>query len=244
MARITMGGPSVSSLTLTISRGGQGGMSCGGRTRSTALATRPACWTVGSGQHEQHRRPVRAPGSGSRVRLPAYGRQDLRPVRTHDSASPNGAAKRTHHRKRQLNWALAASAVVIVVVMFGASQDGRLSWAGVGALLTAAVVCAGMLLWLLKRWGEAQLAELAHGYTTSPIHLGQFWIGRRSGALFTSGWVQWDWSGLWVLDRVGAVVSSPRPGVDGPPGFYPNARSGDRWELWTGCMWTGVTREP
>lgn len=148
-----------------------------------------------------------------------------------------------HQRRRQVNWVLVGSAVLVVVVMLGLSEDGRLSWTGVVGLLATAAGCAGALLWTVRRWGRAQLAELEHGYTTSTIHLGQFWVGRPPGPLLTSGWVQWDWSALWVLGQDGKVRSAPQDGAGEPPGFYPSPHHPDLWELWTGCMWTGVTQQ-
>ena len=132
----------------------------------------------------------------------------------------------------------AAALLVVLVISAGPSDGGRASWADIAAMLAATAVGVGAMCWAIGRFRDALLAELAAGYVTTTFHQGMFWFVKGPGPKFGKDVTGWDWSGLWVLTKDGAVVSAPDLAAD-PPGFYPSPRP-PGLELWTGSQWTGV----
>lgn len=72
-------------------------------------------------------------------------------------------------------------------------------------------------------------------YATFTVDTGMFWFR-------VSGWTPWEFDGVWRYTRSGVVP--PVAGVTDPPGLYPSPHRPDRWEVWSGDVWTGVHRDP
>lgn len=123
-------------------------------------------------------------------------------------------------------------------MLFVGRSNGRLPWAAVAVLLAVSAAGALALVAACRRWGDAQIAELQRGYTTTTFTMGRFWVGGASGDPITHGWVQWSWDATWVLRPDGEVLSTPSGDAD-PPGLYPSPRRADALELWTGYQWSG-----
>lgn len=133
---------------------------------------------------------------------------------------------------------VGGAALAVAVAMIAGADNGRLS---LGAVVTMLVVAAAGVIAMIvttRRWGRAQLAELQLGYTTTRFVLGRWWFAPAPDAPLTLGKIQWDWSGTWVLDPDGTVISAPSPDVD-PPGLYPSPNRPGAVELWTGHQWSG-----
>lgn len=108
-------------------------------------------------------------------------------------------------------------------------------------LCSALSIAAGVLgLRAWTRVGERMLTELRAGYTTLTLDLGGFWTGgarryRHNGA-------PWDFRGAWVYDSRGRLRAAPDPSLD-RPGLYPSPTAPGRYEVWTGCVWSGHLRD-
>lgn len=105
--------------------------------------------------------------------------------------------------------------------------------------LSSLAVLVGIML-MLARVGRRNIEEFAQGYTTLQVNFGMFWPSAKLRSPQQRR-IPWDYSGLWVLDNAGRVVSAPTPNVD-PPGYYPSPTRPDRLELWTGKQWSGRYR--
>jgi hypothetical protein len=134
----------------------------------------------------------------------------------------------------------AVAALVVTTILVGA-EDGRLGLGAAVAMLTATAAGSALIWRQTQRWGRAVLAETMRGYSTSPIHLGRFWIGTAPDGPWTVGWVEWDFSGVWIVHPDGHVSPPVRPHVLAP-GFYRSPRGQGHWELWTGAQWSGWVR--
>ncbi|KRF37287.1 hypothetical protein [Nocardioides sp. Soil805] len=130
-----------------------------------------------------------------------------------------------------------ASVVAVVAAVLLGADGRRLALTTVGVVLVVAGIGAAATAAAVRRFGDVQLSELARGYTTTTYEMGRWWLGAAPGGPLTVGWVQWDWTGTWILRPSGEVVEPPRPDRD-PPGLYPSPRGGG-WEVWTGHQWTG-----
>lgn len=137
---------------------------------------------------------------------------------------------------------LVAAVGVVSVLLLAISHTQQVSWTGVVVLLAAAAVASAVLARALRRWGRSQLAELADGYTTTTFELGRWWLASSPDGPWTHGWVQWDWTAVWVLREDGTVLAAPR-GTGYPPGMYPSPHGEGRLELWSGCQWAGLLRQ-
>lgn len=131
---------------------------------------------------------------------------------------------------------LAVAAVVVTMVVGG--RGGTLGAGALVSLLVVSVVGVVAAAATVRRFGRAQLDELQRGYTTTHHRLGRWWARTAPDGPITNGWVEWDWSGTWVLRPDGSVVSSPQPGRVAP-GLYPSPRRPGSLELWTGHQWSG-----
>ena len=113
-------------------------------------------------------------------------------------------------------------------------------WAGL-LMLGSGLTVFSLWLQAWRGFGALNARELEHGYTTLVLTLGGLTsIGSRdeSGHSHTP----WDYSGIWVLGNDGRVLSPPDPSKE-PPGFYPSPHEPGRFELWTGCAWSGQVRD-
>ncbi len=133
-----------------------------------------------------------------------------------------------------------ASAKQLGIRHLGIFALGTAVWVLVLAFVDLGFVVLGgglalfLLGWfLLGRVGDRLIAELDRGYASFKITTGLFWFRH-------TGWIGWDFDGVWVLESAGVVA--PTPGVTDPPGLYPSPRRHGRLELWTGCNWTKVYR--
>lgn len=88
---------------------------------------------------------------------------------------------------------------------------------------------------LLGRVGDRLVEEASRGYATFTVDTAMFWFR-------VSGWTPWEFDGVWRYTRSGVVP--PVAGVADPPGLYPSPHRPDRWEIWSGDVWTGVHRDP
>lgn len=134
-----------------------------------------------------------------------------------------------------------AAFVTLGVVAGKAGVTAAAAWLAIAAGGSGFLVT---LWWLLGRVGDRFVAEIGAGYTTLVLDEGTFWMASlrpwRNGAIR----VRWDCSGTWVCDRrSGLPVATPDLTVL-PPGSYPSPHRADRWELWSGRMWTGNFRSP
>lgn len=100
---------------------------------------------------------------------------------------------------------------------------------------TALLIIAlfGFVMRLFTVVGNRLLDELAHGYTTLVFTQGTFWLSLES-------WVNWDFSAVWKFTRKG--VEPPTSGAVDPPGLYPSPDKPGKWQVWTGCQWSGSHR--
>lgn len=176
--------------------------------------------------------------------VPAFGRAKASGLTPHVPSTPPDVTVRPTARRALLHVAITAGIVAAadLVVLLGASSNGRLSWPAVGVLISLSAVGAAVTLGTIRRWGKAQIAELQRGYTTTTFAMGRFWIRPAPDAPITLGWVQWDWHATWVLRPNGSVVSAPSSDAD-PPGLYPSPHREDALELWTGHQWSGYQPE-
>lgn len=132
---------------------------------------------------------------------------------------------------------LAVTVTGAVAVVLVGQSDGRLSWPVVGLMLLVAGIGIAVAVVLTRRWGQALMAELQHGYTTMTFKMGGFWLTPPPEGPWTLNWAEWDWRGTWVLTPDGEEVSEPSEEFD-PPGLYPSPRHEGALELWTGHQWT------
>ncbi|RHW28217.1 hypothetical protein D0Z08_04330 [Nocardioides immobilis] len=139
---------------------------------------------------------------------------------------------------RQAFVVVGAAAVAIAVTMVVGGRGGGLGGPQLFALLAVSVLGITAVAVAVRRFGRVQLDELQHGYTTTSYKLGRWWMRVAPDGPVTVGWVEWDWSGTWVLRPDGVVVSAPRPDRDAP-GLYPSPRRPGSLELWTGHQWSG-----
>ena len=99
-----------------------------------------------------------------------------------------------------------------------------------------------LFVFLAGKISDRAAEEFQRGYTTMRLNFGL--PGRHENRRWqgTGHRAPWDYSGLWVLDRLGrTVVSEPNRSVD-PPGFYPSPNRPGEFELWTGLVWSGRYR--
>jgi hypothetical protein len=166
----------------------------------------------------------------------AAGRTPHRP-----SAPPDVVHPAAHRALVALAVTAAFSAgVPILCLAVLPTPAGRIG--GIAAAAFAAALAAGFVAVrrALTRFRAAFLRELAAGYTTTTFNQGLFWVRSRDAVdTVAEDVVGWDWRGLWVLTASGAVVSVPDLSLD-PPGLYPSPTVAGRYELWTGCRWSGV----
>lgn len=133
--------------------------------------------------------------------------------------------------------------IVALVVFQNVPEDSKFS--GLLPFVLAAWTVGGAVFF--HRWwqrvGEVFLAEILAGYTTSPTGWNSFGLSPTLYRRWVT--VQWDFSGLWVLDKDGVVVSEPDRTVRFPAGFYPSFLKGkeDCFLLWTGEMWAQEDRD-
>lgn len=137
----------------------------------------------------------------------------------------------------QMVMVLAVTVACVIGVVLVGQSDGHLSWLTVALTLGVAGIGAAIVVALTRRWGQALMAELQHGYTTMTFTMGAFWFTPPPEGTWTLNWVEWDWRGTWVLRADGEVVSEPSDAFD-PPGLYPSPRREGALELWTGHQWT------
>lgn len=93
----------------------------------------------------------------------------------------------------------------------------------------------------LNRVGYRNVEELDHGYTTTKVASGSYFQTLSFRRSRQAGRVEWDYSGIWVLDVTGGVISAPDHRTD-PPGYYPSPNRPGEFELWTGHAWAGDYR--
>jgi hypothetical protein len=138
-----------------------------------------------------------------------------------------------------LRFLAQAAAMIAVGVVVNMVVDVPGPWQALRFLVSTAIGTAVVLM-LWARVGRRSMQEFGSGYATFVMESGWFpWdrINRTDG----DGNLAWDYSGLWILDSTGRVVSEPRRDVD-PPGFYPSPHRPGQLELWSGCVWTGNYR--
>ena len=150
---------------------------------------------------------------------------------------PGPSARQVFHRFLLRGAAAVGAVLVLLRVLPGL---------GLPAAWNLLAVAAGLLVWwLVLRWwrqiGDRNAEELQHGYTTFVMQFGGFQRGERRRWKGAHSRAPWDYSGVWVLDGDGRVVSAPRQDRD-PPGFYPSPSRPEAWELWSGVVWTGEYR--
>lgn len=139
--------------------------------------------------------------------------------------------------------ALAGAAVLVLTALaLGPESGGQASWGAVALMLGATAVGITAVVLAIGRFRRALLRELEAGYVTTTFHQGTFWFANRPGPAVGNDVVGWEWSGVWVLNSSGEVVSAPDPNAD-PPGFYPSPHHPGRLELWTGAQWLGVYKD-
>lgn len=169
----------------------------------------------------------------------AQGRTPLRP-----SAPPRiveGTTARQAFRHLVIVHAVAVAAIIGCLILL---PDNRIAGKYALAFFAVLTVAYVVLRASLRRFRAIFLDELQAGYTTQRFMQGLFWLPRKGGGLKppVDDVVGWDWSGVWVYDSDGNVVSAPDVSVD-PPGLYPSPHIAGTRELWTGYRWTGVYPE-
>lgn len=169
----------------------------------------------------------------------ASGATPAVPAHPPSSPLPEPTARALLHR---LGYTLAAAvAAALMTLLILPKPDGSI--APVTAIAIVVVLVIGGLLSrrVLVAFRSTLLDEMQAGYVTTTFQQGGFWLAHRDGPAYSPGRnvIGWEWSGLWVLDSAGAVVSPPDRTVD-PPGLYPSPHSPGERELWTGHQWTFV----
>jgi hypothetical protein len=108
------------------------------------------------------------------------------------------------------------------------------------------VISSGVFFGVLaqvSRVGNRNVEEFARGYTTLRLQFGLlFYTGLTFKRSPREQRTPWNYSGIWVLDDHGRVLSPPDPGVD-PPGYFPSPNRPGQFELWTGACWSGHFRK-
>jgi hypothetical protein len=137
---------------------------------------------------------------------------------------------------------------VVAFFVLAKAGPGVLAPLGLPHIAVAAplgMIGLALLAALYRAWGrvgERNLDELRHGYTTLSLVAGSFWRGDLRRWPRTGHRVPWDYSGAWVLSNDGVRREPDRSVL--PPGLYPSPNREDRWELWSGRVWTGDFRPP
>jgi hypothetical protein len=170
----------------------------------------------------------------------AAGRTPHRPT-----APPHVVPPVARHALVGLAVTIAFSVVVPILCLIVLPTPGGRIGGTAGAAFAAAVVVGFVAVrQALGRFRAAFLKELNAGYTTTTFDQGLFWLRSRDATdAVAEDVIGWDWRGVWVLRASGTVVSSPDPSLD-PPGLYPSPTVAGRYELWTGCRWSGVFLTP
>lgn len=148
-------------------------------------------------------------------------------------------APTAHAALRQVFLVVGAAVAAIVVTMVVGGRGGSLGGAALLALLAVSALGIAASAAAVRRFGRVQLAELQRGYTTARYTMGRWWMRAAPDGPVTVGWVQWDWSGTWVLRPDGGVVAAPSADREAP-GLYPSPRRPGSLELWTGHQWSGL----
>ena len=160
-----------------------------------------------------------------------------RPHRTgsrSDGAAPPHPTAATALRHVAVTAAVGVAASLVTVVTM--SEDGRLSWSAVAAVLAVGGAGIVAIVVAAQRFGEVFTRELLSGYVTVTFTAAAWWITRRHPER-PRGWVHWDFTSIDVVAPDGRVTDPARPGLP-PPGFYTSPHLPGRLELWTGSQWT------
>lgn len=181
---------------------------------------------------------VTTPATTTPTDVPGYADHERRRLRPRVPATPPPLTVRPSSASTGLHALFGVpvffAAFVIALELVG--DGGRVRPAGLLAFLATIGAALALLAWLVRRWGRALVAEIEQGYSTTRVTMGSWWIGEPRNGRRLQG-IQWDWSGLWYLDRSGRVKAAPLP-TPTPPGWYPSPHAPERLELWTGHMWT------
>lgn len=161
------------------------------------------------------------------------------PPRTTPGLLPGRTAAQCFNRFL-LQGAAGVGAWLVVLAILNDYADGAV--AAIGTVLAGLALLGGVMA-SLARVGARVLDELSHGYTTLTLEFGTFWIGALRRWPRFGHRVPWEYSGTWVLDNTGAIVSEPEPSNDAP-GLYPSPNRPGALELWTGAVWSGDYRDP
>ncbi len=147
---------------------------------------------------------------------------------------PGPTAQRLFH---QFLWRIAAAVGALLLWL---RVRGALDLPPLATLLDplSAILVLGLILRWWRQVGVRNMEELQHGYTTFVMQFGAFQRGERRHWRGAHTRVLWDYSGTWVLDGNGGVITAPDRSADAP-GFYPSPNKPGALELWSGLVWTG-----